>query len=216
MGKTENGKRLRDSQWKRGVIWLKRRVKFFPAKNEQTSVKMSVKLHSEMSGEILASVGISQWILSCCWNRVISSSTFLIKCRHFQWALPCSVLQATSPVCLSWIRRCRAPGQPSCLDCVRERNLGASRLLSTNVGTRSLWGCWLLIRVRWHPTVAAPAMLTGLLWGTDTAWASLPRWPLPWHWFGLCRSAMIFFKTFKKLFSSSFFKLLIQVWEFPH
>lgn len=147
MGKTKNGKRLRDSQWKWGVTWLKRRVKLFPAKNEQTSVKMSVKLHSEMSGEILGSVGISQWMLFCRWNRAISLSTFLIKCRHFQRALLCTILQGTSPVCLPQICSCRAPGQPSCLDCVREGNPAASRILSTNVGTRSPRGCWLLTRV---------------------------------------------------------------------
>lgn len=101
--------------------------------------------------------------------RALSLITFLIKCRRFQQALPCAVLRDTSRVSLPQILRCRAPGRPLCLDCVREGNPAASRLLSTNVGTRSPRGCWLLVRVRRRPTVTAPVGLMGLLQGTDTA-----------------------------------------------
>lgn len=190
----ENGKR--DSQWKWGVTWLKRGVKFFPAKNEQTSVKMSVKLHSEMSGEILDRVGISQWVsFLVFWNRAISLSTFMIKCKHFQWALLCTILQDTSPVFLS---------DSPCVCSVR-----ASRLLSTNVG------CWLLTeyvcvlqpqpcradvapaRCQHSPDFSAPVATSTVL-----VWALQVRKDL--------------LKTFLKMLSLLFLKLLINVWELLH
>lgn len=93
----ENGKRLRDSWWKWGVTWLRRGVKFFPAKNEQTSVKTSAKLHTETLVELLARLGISQWIFFHHCHRGISLSTFQMKCTHFQCSPLCKVLWDTFP-----------------------------------------------------------------------------------------------------------------------
>lgn len=153
---------------------------------------MSMKLHSEMSGEILVGVGISQLIFFCCWNRAISLSTCLIKGRHFQQAVLCIILQDTSPVCPPWIERRRAPGQPWCLNGVREGNSAASRILS--------W-MWELAVPRAADSLAR--YMGGLWQGLCPADEACVTYrhildssaPMvtSWHWCGLCRSTMIFF-----------------------
>lgn len=179
----ENGKRLRDSWWKWGVTWLRRGVKFFPAKNEQTSVKMSAKLHSETLVELLGRLGISQWMFFHRCHRGISLSTFQMKCTLFQCSPPRTVVWDSSPICLPWTWRCRAPGHLRVWT-NSESKTAASRLLSLELGTCSiqqhcfvikglqapcgpaLWGCWLLPAVG-QPWVPCPSNL-GL--GSSNLW----------------------------------------------
>lgn len=172
---------------------------------------MSMKLHSEMSGEILAGVGISQLIFFCCWNRAVSLSTCLIKCRHFQQAVLCVILWDTSPVCPSWIERRRAPGQPWCLNGVREGNSAASRILS--------WMWELAVPRAADSLVArgkAPVQLMRLLRRIDTAWTPLPQWSLHSTGVDSADQQWSFFKPFENCFHFLFLKLQIEVWKPNH
>lgn len=52
-------------------------------------------------------------------------------------------------------------------------------------------GCWILISICMSVPHGHSSRLAGRLGGAGTAWAPLTLCPLPQHWCGLCRSAMI-------------------------
>lgn len=114
------------------------------------------------------------------WNRAKSLSTFMIRCKHFQWALLCSILQDTSV---------SLPDSP-CVCTVLEREPCSFQAPFHKHG---------LLAPHWvHqcPAATDPARLMGLLPGANTVLAPLPQWSLLQHCCQLCRSERIFSKAF--------------------